>query len=294
MFILTSDWHLRNTRPRCRLDSDWIQMQRKALDQIASYAGDKREHVVCVGDIFHSVSDTTPEIIGLVQEFALKLESFGKSFFILAGNHDLPSHSLENMSRSAFSNLLNSKNIFHLKKMFTSGAASASDFGEDDHDRSIVFKHILCFPEKVKLPPNVKAVKPSMLLDQFPSAELICLGDYHHSFIHEQGGRSVLNPGCIIRQAADLKDYEPSVMHVIKRHDSYEVEKLPIVDPGEVVTDLYLVKEAEREGRISAFIDGLKYTGNIKLDFLENVYSRLETSDLDSGVKEKVLEFIGG
>ena len=33
--IITADWHIRNTRPRCRVDEDWIKTQQKTLNQIA-------------------------------------------------------------------------------------------------------------------------------------------------------------------------------------------------------------------------------------------------------------------
>ena len=32
--IVTADWHLRATRPRCRTDENWIETQRNALVQI--------------------------------------------------------------------------------------------------------------------------------------------------------------------------------------------------------------------------------------------------------------------
>ena len=36
-FICTADWHLRATRPQCRIDEDWILTQKNALNQIKKY-----------------------------------------------------------------------------------------------------------------------------------------------------------------------------------------------------------------------------------------------------------------
>ena len=36
--IITADWHLRATRPQCRIDEDWILTQKNALNQIKKYS----------------------------------------------------------------------------------------------------------------------------------------------------------------------------------------------------------------------------------------------------------------
>ena len=37
-FILTADWHIRATKPRCRKDENWMETQRNALNQIFEIA----------------------------------------------------------------------------------------------------------------------------------------------------------------------------------------------------------------------------------------------------------------
>ena len=36
--IITADWHIRATRPRCRIDDDWILTQKRALNQVFEIA----------------------------------------------------------------------------------------------------------------------------------------------------------------------------------------------------------------------------------------------------------------
>ena len=54
-FILTADWHLRATRPRCRIDEDWYATQRNAVKQVKNIALEKKCSVAIVGDIFNKI-----------------------------------------------------------------------------------------------------------------------------------------------------------------------------------------------------------------------------------------------
>jgi DNA repair exonuclease SbcCD nuclease subunit len=297
-YILTADWHLRSQRPRCRLDEDWLETQRKVLTLIANEAVEYEADVIVIGDIFHSTNETTNEVIGLVQEFALTLETMNQKLYILAGNHDLPQHNLDNINRSAFQILLNSKNIYHLNQLtrddgnFTN-KLSASNFGADDKlDAEIVFKHILCFPENEKIPPNDKIVKPSELFAQFENAKYIFTGDYHRQFVYEKGKKKLLNPGCLLRQAADMIDYEPSVILIDFENGKLEYKILPIPDDEKMVTDEYLEKEEMRNNRIEAFIERIKENEQVTFDFIENVHNLMKNNKIESEIKNIILELM--
>ena len=239
--IITADWHLRATRPRCRIDDDWIGTQRNALNQIAELAGKYNCNVYCVGDVFHSNSDTSFECIQLVQDFSNKLCSFGRTLGILAGNHDLPYHSSGNLSRSAIGVLLQSYNVGYILDSINDteqALVSASNFDEDDDMSAIyVFKHILVFPDLKSIPPNLDAVTAKELLAGFPNAQWIFTGDYHHQFHYEKRGRHVVNPGCLLRQASDMKDYQPGVYFVDT--DRMICEFIPIIDREGLMTLIF-------------------------------------------------------
>ena len=298
--IITADWHLRSQRPRCRLDDDWIKTQKYALLQVFSLAEKNNADVIVIGDIFHSTNETTNEVIGLVQDLASWLASVKLKLYILAGNHDLPQHNLDNIHKSAFNILLNSKNIYHLRNLRENGdflpslLISASNFGEDDLlDADVVFKHILCFPENEKIPPSDKIVKPSELFAQFKDAKYIFTGDYHRQFVYEKGKtKKLLNPGCLLRQAADMIDYEPSVFLIDFEEGLLTYKILPIQDDEKMVTDEYLEKEELRNSRIEAFIERIKENEQVTFDFIENVHNMMKNNKIDDGVKNIVLELM--
>jgi DNA repair exonuclease SbcCD nuclease subunit len=298
-YILSADWHLRSQKPRCRLDDDWIDTQRNALRQIAAYSRQYRADVIVIGDIFHSTNETTNEIIGLVQEFAGLLADSKKSLYILAGNHDLPQHNLDNIRRSAFHILLNSKNIDHLDRLKINDGEyslkiSAANFGADDvTDAEIVFKHVLCFPENERTPPGDTIVKPSGLFAQFPSAKYIFTGDYHRQFVYTKGKtKKLLNPGCLLKQSADMAGYEPAVFLIEFENGELAYKTYPIPDNEKLVTDEYLETEKMRNSRIEAFIERIKENEQVTFDFIENVLTLMENNKISTEVKNTILELI--
>jgi DNA repair exonuclease SbcCD nuclease subunit len=295
-FICTADWHLRSQKPRCRLDNDWIETQETALAYLASYAKKYEADIAVIGDIFHSTNETTNEVIGLVQETALLLEKTGQTLYILAGNHDLPQHNLDNIHRSAFNILLNSKNIRSLSEIIIGAdeRISAVNFGAKDiQDADIVFKHVLCFPENERIPPNANIVKPSELFTQFTKAKYIFTGDYHRQFVYKKNDKMLLNPGCLLRQAADMMEYEPSVFLIDFEDGELSYKVLPIPDNEKLVTDEYLETEKERNYRIEAFIERIKDHDRVTFDFIENVHTLMKNNKIDAEIKNVIFELIG-
>ena len=293
--IITADWHIRATRPRCRIDEDWIQTQQKALDQIVQISNKRGASVFVVGDLFHSNSDTSFQCIQMVQDVALELGSL----YVLAGNHDLPYHSSENIEKSAIGVLFNSSHIFQIRDFFESWkwntdekiSYSASNFDKQDYvNAKFVFKHILCFPDVKSMPPNVDAITAKELLEKFPNAKYIFTGDYHHNFHYEKNGRHVVNPGCLLRQAGDMKDYQCGVYYVDT--DKEVVEFIPIIDSEEFVDDSYIIKQEERETRIENFVDKLKDTKSVSLDFINNVENAMLENNIQGELRDKIEQLL--
>lgn len=294
-FICTADWHIRATRPRCRIDEDWIQTQRQALAQVVKISKVKKAPVLVVGDLFHSNSDVSFECIQMIQQMADELGEL----YILAGNHDLPYHSSENIEKSAIGVLFKSLNIFPIKEYFeklyyNSGEGinySAKNFDEQDYKFAhVVFKHTLVFPDAKSIPPNCDGTTAKELLEEFPNAEWIFTGDYHKHFHYEKNGKHVVNSGCLLRQASDFKDYQCGVYFVDT--DKNIVEFIPIIDSEQLIDDSYILQENEREERIDNFVQKLKDTESVSLDFLANVENALQNNDLDSELKEVVEELL--
>lgn len=281
--IITADWHIRNTRPRCRIDEDWIKTQQRALNQIAEICENKNAPLMVVGDIFNSNSDTSFECINMVQ----KLADYIGGIYILAGNHDLPYHSSENIDKSAIGVLLQSENVFKIEDY--SDEFSAPNFDEERNSMLYMFIHTLTIPSKDK-PEFIECETPESLLEKYPTAKWIFTGDYHKNFVYKKDGRYVINPGCLIRQVSDMKDYQCGVYFVDTEKEI--IEFIPIIDNEELVNDEYIIRENEREVRIESFVNKLKDVESVSLDFIDNVEKALLVNEIDEKLKDCVKELI--
>lgn len=290
-FVCTADWHIRSNIPRCRKDENWYTTQEKALEQIRTFANEKRCPVFVVGDIFHSMGETNFYCIQMIQKMAKRTR---EGLYILAGNHDLPYHSTENIDKSAIGILMRSNKIKKIKDYFIENEIedfSAGNFDEETENKEIIFKHILCFPDMKSLPPNVDAMTAKDLLEEYPKAKWIFTGDYHQNFHYEKNGRHVINSGCLLRQAVDLKDYQTGFYFVDT--DENIVEFNPIIDEEEFIDDTYILREKEKEQRIEAFANKVGEVETVSLDYSENVKSAILTSELSKELIETIEELMG-
>ena len=283
-FVLTADWHIRATKPRCRIDEDWIQTQRLALNQIADIANSNDFPVYVVGDLFHSHGDTSFEVVQLIQEFA---NSLNHGMFILAGNHDLPYHNSSNLHKSAIGILLHCEKINFIQN---NEYVSAGNFDQETENKDIIFKHILCFPDLKSMPPNVNAVTAEDLLGEYDNAKWIFTGDYHHNFVYENKGRHVVNSGCLIRQVSDMKDYQCGV-YVIDT-DLNKIDFVPIVDDYDLVDDSHILRQNEKDERIENMVDKLMDIEAVSLDFIQNIENVLLKTDVSDEIRKCVKELI--
>ena len=295
--IISEDLHLREDKPRCRIDSDWIQTQENALNQLAEICIARNADLFLTGDIFHRATEY--RMVIYIQRLAEKLSKSGLSIYYLCGNHDMLYHSSSNLDKSAIGLLRNSFNCFSIKDYFdkldfNSGEKvlfSAGSFDEKDYvNAKFVFKHVLVFPDVKSIPPNCDAITAKELLEEFPKAEWIFTGDYHHNFHYEKNGRHVINSGCLLRQASDFKDYQCGVFYVDTEKNICEF--IPIIDSEQLIDDSYILQENEREDRINSFVQKLKETENVSLDFLANVELALRSNKLESDLKEVIQELL--
>jgi len=273
--IITADLHLRPDRPRCRIDDDWLGFQEATIKFIVEEANKRNCLLSIIGDVFGKESPNVPNYItAMFLRYMLQVK---KGVRLLAGNHDLPYHSWENVNSSSFG-IVNS--IIGDKIKYFDDLGSWAHFNEEPEspDQEIQFLHRLVFENLKSLPPNVKACTAQDLLNEFPNAKWIFTGDMHKHFHYEKKGRHVINPGCIIRQASDFINYKPIIYYVDTEKNIVEEIELPDVNI-KLVDDSYIKIEEERENRVGAFVEGVKKSGKISLSFIDNINVALEKNN---------------
>ena len=291
--ISCSDLHVRPDRPRCRTDNDWDETQRLMIRNIVSIANKYNVPLCIVGDLFNK--GTVPEylMIMLIEEFS----KINKKVHILAGNHDLPYHSMENIENSSigvfFSLARNHNKIVYGMSEFGAWA----DFNTEGMRGSlddVLFIHQLVFKTLKSIPPNCDGITASQLLEKYPDYKYIFTGDNHKCFHYEKDSRHVINGGCTVRQSSDEKEYKPSVFYVDTEKEI--VERIYLDDNVEMIDDTYLQKEEERDNRITAFVEGIKKSTNISLSIIDNIEKALKKNNktLDEDTIKMIRSLVEG
>ena len=275
-FILSADWHLVQTCPVARLDPSWLETQRQAIRFLVSKAVKHSCPLVAVGDLFDHPKVGT-EVVNMVLEELNTLRSQGQEFYLIAGNHDLEGNLATNAPKCSVGTLLN---IFPRIPNIP-GVQSAPHFGEDiDPDAPIVFTHQLVFKDENTRPPMAKGLTASDLLAKYPGAQWIFTGDHHAAWHHEEAGRHVVNPGCmIVHNAGDIGHNGKCALIDLDSTDA-PVTWIEIPDDPAMLTRDHLDAKAAKVDRLSGFMERVKEAGGHTLTFKDKLEARMGLKDI--------------
>lgn len=272
--IVTADWHLREDKPRCRIDEDWLETQRKAVQFVYSTAKDREADVAIVGDIFGlERSIVHPSIVNMFLDIALKSDA---NTYVLAGNHDLPYHNWEYVGASSYGLLASmcSMPMSKIKSLSEIGMAANFRCSIEGACEKFVFVHELVFRDII--PYRAKGRTAQELLDEFKNADYVFIGDNHRHFVFKSNDRIVINPGCLIRQASDFKEYQSVIVFVDTNKEELEIITVP--DNEALVDDAYIQNEKERDDHFGALVRRLETGDNISFSFIDELRKEMNES----------------
>ena len=284
--LITADWHIRSTVPSCieATQEEWMNFQKESVNTVLKIAKlNDVDEIDIGGDLFHSEQTASNECIYLLQDFAQEADKLNIPVYILCGNHDLPQHSSSNIPKAAIGVLLNSKSVLNMGK--DASLIKGCNFDEDDYgDFRLIFKHVLTIPSTDK-PDVIDCETPELLLDKYPDADWIFTGDYHKNFHYEKARRHVVNPGCLMRQAADFEDYTPGVYVV-----DTETEDVNFVPIGLEQKFNHNGQEKKMlDESIENFVEGIRKE-NITLDYVSSLKNEIQNHDRN--IQNKVNDWI--
>lgn len=314
-FIITADWHTRGERPRCRTDEDWLGAQRKDVAFCVDMAIAHNAILVIVGDLFHTPRTAT-EVVNMI---IAELQRLPKDqLFILPGNHDLPYHAYHHLSQSSIGTLLQYFNELksvpgkfpkckgvddtffeNWPETQAFGIWDAYPFGLDEPGKALLrFVHRLVFPDNDARPIEECGQTAEDMTKEYPDNKFIICGDYHHAFLKEfpETFQTVINPGCLNIQAADMIDYQPQIVlaSLYESEKDISIEFIDVPQPKDAfTTDDYLVAEKERDERLDAFMETVESTGEVSLSFRESLEKRAlktspEVQEIVTGILQEV------
>lgn len=282
--LLTADLHLRHDMPRCRVDDDWMESQRKDLENIVEISKDKEvDAVFLLGDIFHRPVEP-PEVVNMfIQEF----NPIKDITWLLIGNHDVKYHNVELKEECSIGTVL--KSFYSLTKLKDKTLnVTAFNFGTESGDfGDIVCSHQLVFPsEESRGLAGGKTAEE--VVKEFGSPKALLMGDYHEGWEKKVNDTLCIMCGCMNIQSGKLKDYKPHV--IILDSDTLEYEKVYLDQSLAKITTEHLVEAAERADRIQSCIDGLSGVESVEFNFRENLADC--TKELDNNIVNELTTYL--
>jgi len=278
-FILTADFHLTETVPVHRKD-DYIGATLRKLKFLTDLKNKHNCPILCSGDVFHYWK-SSPMLIS----FAIKNLP---NMFSVAGNHDLPEHSLQLYPKSSLHVLeLVEKVVFLNDVPINVGGFTVAGFsyGQELHTTGsdIVVLHEMVFQSPPW--PNAVGYRPRDLVELFGSAKLILTGHNHGAFVEKVGDVWVVNPGALMRMSIDSKDYKPRCYLYSSKDNTVKEVFYPI---DEDVFEDAVVSSVVKDDQLKAFIEQIDFSWQGGLSFKDNLERFFKEHNTPRKVREVI------
>lgn len=285
-YILTSDWHLRSTKPVARTDAFFPAMWKKVMF-INELSEKLKAPVLHSGDLYHHWN-TCPDLL------TRTIRALPDRFFTIYGNHDLPEHSLEQQELSGVHTLWVGQHLdiadgchWGLNPLDIDRRSTFLKKG-NGYNRRILMWHVLTYKGKDLPYPGCEEMSAKQILKKYPEYDLIVTGDNHKTFVEEYQGRLLVNPGSILRMTAAQIEHKPCVFLYYAETNTVEQVFIPIED--NVLSREHIDEKEERNDRISAFISSLDTDWDADMSFEKNLDSFLQKNKVSKKVKSIILK----
>jgi DNA repair exonuclease SbcCD nuclease subunit len=302
--ILLADIHLSLKPPIWRSsEPDWLEAQARPLDEVKLLQQKYNCPVICAGDIFDKWN-SSPELINFA------LANLPDSMYAIPGQHDLPSHQLEDIKRSAFWTLVEAGKINILRDTSSLGKNNiirddipiivyAVPFGGDFEPASkseknrlnVVIVHDYAWINGCSYPnaPREKQLgrkTASFRNKKWFGYDVVVYGDNHKGFLTQIGETQIFNCGTLMRRKSDEIDYIPQVGLLLDTG---------VVIPYflDISKDEYIAEAKERVEpslEMGDFFDELEKLGKTALDFKESMEEFFRGGGMSAEANQIILD----
>lgn len=288
--IICSDIHLREDSPACRTD-DFYATQLKKIDFIRGLADKYKCPVLDGGDLFHRWK-SSPRLL----RDAIRHLPHG--MITVAGNHDLPQHSMELYHKSSLAVVEAAEVVkvggTHDFSGFVVNAVNwDSEFPEAHRsERQVLITHFMTYHNEEPWPGAAKKITNARgWLEKLEGWDLIIVGHNHQPFIVEDDkGRKLISPGSLMRTTITQKDYKPQVYLWYADDNTLKPAEVPLQSKIEIQEESY--KGKEQDERLRAYIERLREDVEIGVSFVNNLERYLTQHDTHPMVKQVIEEVI--
>jgi predicted phosphodiesterase len=281
--IITSDGHIRDTKPRCRIDN-YFEAQSKKLNQIKKLQIENNCPVFDCGDLLDNYR-SSPFLEGWL------IDNLPNQFYTIAGNHDLPNHRIEDIDKGSLGVLIKASKVKLLNwcsigiGVWGFNYNSNFQIPKEFETRRKETKHIALVHEFISIDKFPGSITPNELVNKLQGFDYIFCGHNHTNFDVKVNNTRVINIGSMLRMDADQINYKPA-FYVM--YDNFEIEKIYFDIDDNVIDRKYIDDKNKTNEKLEAFITSLNGKYEISNSFKNNIDNYLKENNIAEGIKEKI------
>lgn len=295
--ILCADLHLRKDQPICRIDNYWDAQDRKLNWLRELQKIHNKCPILIAGDIFDNWKPKElSDGYGLV---SWAIEHFPKNVIAIPGQHDLPNHNIDLISKSGYTALVKSGNIQNCSfihtieentlneeyikvSSFPFGSTLNSIKKESKKGINIALIHQLVTNDTKEV--FIKgATYYSEIFKKMKGYDLIVSGDNHKTFVQQYEGQLLVNPGSMMRMKANQIDHKPCVFLWFAEDNTVEQCFFPIEE--DVITREHI---EEKDNSIEEFTQMIKTSKKKIISFQENMKDYVNIHKINKEVEKEI------
>lgn len=274
-YVALADLHLLYNNPVCRLDN-LVDVQWEKLTYVYEYAKKKEANVIVAGDVH--VTSNNYSLLNQLISFLRRYANQGVFTFSVYGQHDLKYRNpddtnLQILINSGYIQLLGEKPIvvtselsrlkIHHRIWGASWMGPVPSPGENQSPTDILVIHDSISPAKIY--PGQQNTDAKKFLIDHPAFDIVLCGDIHRTFIEEYKGRTIVNPGPLLRREADEYNliHKPGFFYFDLERTHVEFVQVPHQPASEVITRKH-IEEKQRKQQTAARADTSQFLSELR------------------------------
>jgi DNA repair protein SbcD/Mre11 len=292
-YILTSDWHVRASNPKYRVD-EYSESLFNKIAWIVRLSNKMNIPIIVPGDLFENIRVGIRTINRLIRI----LKKCKNKIYCVPGQHDKEFHGVD-LLPTPYLNLMESGAIVNLgnvkiDNLYGIGWAEKSSEKYEVDDDTVIVMHYCTTPGDPAFFLEENALSSDDVLRSFSEFRNIVTGDYHtpHVKISNIKGQILVNPGCIGRSKKDQINFKPRVYILDTKSRSVSKIYIPIRPSEDVfnIPENVDVIDKEFSEHIEKIIESSKNEEN-KPSFISTVRNILKVGNFTDRQKEIAEKF---
>ncbi len=284
--LFSSDFHFRDTKPRCRIDN-YFEAQKNKLEQIKKVQVENNCPVFDCGDLLDNYR-SSPFLEGWL------IDNLPDNFYTIAGNHDLPQHRIEDIDKGSLGVLIKSKKIKLVNyEYIDTDKVGIYGFNYDELNEKYNLENdtikIALIHEFISIDKFPGSITPDELCQKLQGFDYIFCGHNHTNFEKQVGKTKVVNIGSMLRMDADQINYKPAYYVM---YEDFTIEKRYFDIQDNVIDRKYIDDKNKTNEKLEAFISSLNGKYEISNSFKNNIENYLKENNIDEGIKNKIYEVL--